>query len=209
MELDARPSRREVKKDGSRRAIAQAAVRLFEQKGFAATTMDEIAAAADVSRPTVFNYFAHKDEIPLFFVGWMLEDRILMRIGGHEPDDPVAGLCDLLAGFADVWGEFPETARTFHFLRMQELGKHLPSCRPWEPQGPMVEVLTYTVRQVERAQALGTIRNDFPARTLLGHFLIGLFASTFAPWCKGEFGDRPYGEVVRSHFRLVVEGLRA
>ncbi|MGH3767066.1 MAG: TetR family transcriptional regulator [Pseudonocardiaceae bacterium] len=41
----------------TRQLIAEAAARLFVQRGFDAVTVDEVAEAADVARKTVFNYF--------------------------------------------------------------------------------------------------------------------------------------------------------
>ena len=54
---------RERKKQATRLAIRDAAMALFEQHGFAHTTFDRIAEAADVSRATVFSYFPTKEEI--------------------------------------------------------------------------------------------------------------------------------------------------
>jgi AcrR family transcriptional regulator len=54
---------RERKKRATRIAIRDAGMRLFADQGFAATTMDQIAEAADVSRATVFTYFPTKEEI--------------------------------------------------------------------------------------------------------------------------------------------------
>jgi AcrR family transcriptional regulator len=54
---------RERKKQATRLAIRDAAMTLFEQQGFAQTTFDRIADAADVSRATVFSYFPTKEEI--------------------------------------------------------------------------------------------------------------------------------------------------
>ena len=54
---------RERKKLATRRAIRDAAMTLFEEHGFAQTTFDRIAEAADVSRATVFAYFPTKEDI--------------------------------------------------------------------------------------------------------------------------------------------------
>jgi len=54
---------RERKKHATRIAIRDAAMALFAERGFAGTTMDQIAEAADVSRATVFTYFATKEDI--------------------------------------------------------------------------------------------------------------------------------------------------
>jgi len=52
--------RRERKKLETHRRIYRAAMELFAEKGFDATTVDEIAERADVAKGTVFNYFPHK-----------------------------------------------------------------------------------------------------------------------------------------------------
>jgi AcrR family transcriptional regulator len=54
---------RERKKLATRLAIRDAGMALFAERGFAGTTMDQIAEAADVSRATVFTYFAGKEDI--------------------------------------------------------------------------------------------------------------------------------------------------
>src|SRR6266480_5376926 len=56
---------REAKKLETRREIADAAMRLFVQRGFDHVTVSEVAAAARVSEKTVFNYFPTKED--LFF----------------------------------------------------------------------------------------------------------------------------------------------
>lgn len=52
--------RRERKKRETRERILLAATDLFRRRGFEATTVEEIAEAADISRATLFNYFPHK-----------------------------------------------------------------------------------------------------------------------------------------------------
>jgi hypothetical protein len=53
------------------------ALELFEARGFERTTVDQIAASADISRRTFFRYFADKEE--LFFA----EDERLLEVIGE------------------------------------------------------------------------------------------------------------------------------
>lgn len=56
---------RERKKRATRQLISDLATRLFAERGFENVTVDEVAAAASVSKMTVFNYFPRKED--LFF----------------------------------------------------------------------------------------------------------------------------------------------
>jgi AcrR family transcriptional regulator len=56
---------RERKKAKTRAAIRDHAMRLFEEQGYAATTVDQIVEAADVSQSTFFRYFPTKEDVVL------------------------------------------------------------------------------------------------------------------------------------------------
>ncbi|WP_223643636.1 TetR/AcrR family transcriptional regulator [Corallococcus sp. EGB] len=57
--------RRESKKRETRQRISDVATALFFARGFDAVTLDEIAAAAGVSKMTVLNYFGRKEDLML------------------------------------------------------------------------------------------------------------------------------------------------
>jgi AcrR family transcriptional regulator len=86
---------RERKKQQTRELIAQTARDLFVRHGFDAVRVAEIAAAADVSEKTVFNYFPTKEDL----VFWRLEsfeDELLGAIRDRKPGETVL---DAFSGF--------------------------------------------------------------------------------------------------------------
>lgn len=57
------PGLRERKKARTKAAIQREAVRLFREQGYSATTVEQIAEAAEVAPSTVFRYFATKQDL--------------------------------------------------------------------------------------------------------------------------------------------------
>jgi AcrR family transcriptional regulator len=54
------------KKERTRDAIGGAAVSLFLERGFDGVSVNDIAAAAEVSKPTLFRYFPTKEDLVLY-----------------------------------------------------------------------------------------------------------------------------------------------
>lgn len=57
------PGLRQRKRLQTRERLTRAAMALFLERGFEATTLDDIAAAADISRRSFFHYFASKEDV--------------------------------------------------------------------------------------------------------------------------------------------------
>src|SRR5438477_9368942 len=75
---------RERKKQRTRETIARAARELFAERGYHATTLPDIAEAADVSTRTIFAYFPSKEDI--LFSGFPLMKEALAQALAERPE---------------------------------------------------------------------------------------------------------------------------
>jgi AcrR family transcriptional regulator len=85
-------------KEKRKQAIMVAAARLFQTEGFNAASMEGIAAAAELSVGTVYNYFKSKAEIGLAIYQ---ADRDLVHAAtdlviANPPADPVTAICRMM-----------------------------------------------------------------------------------------------------------------
>jgi AcrR family transcriptional regulator len=92
---------RERKKREMREVIAQAAMRLFQERGFDAVTVADVARAADVSEKTVFNYFPAKEDL-VFVEGAERRAAMVDAVRAVPPgSSPVAPFRAATAAFLD------------------------------------------------------------------------------------------------------------
>src|SRR5216683_1832714 len=82
--MNPQPGLRERKKQRTRETIARAAYELFAERGYQATTLAEIAEAADVSTRTIFAYFPSKEDI--LFSNFALMKEELARALAERPE---------------------------------------------------------------------------------------------------------------------------
>ncbi|PZG08576.1 TetR/AcrR family transcriptional regulator [Nonomuraea aridisoli] len=80
-------SLRERKQRLAREAIIEAALALFDERGFEKVTVTDIAERAQVGRATFFRYFGDKQEV-VFADGGAFE-AVLAEAGGPRADDPI------------------------------------------------------------------------------------------------------------------------
>ncbi|MGN9839515.1 TetR/AcrR family transcriptional regulator [Nonomuraea sp. H19] len=93
---------RERKKERTRRALIDAALRLFEEKGYDETTLAEIAAEAEVSTRTFFSYFASKEDV-IFHDGQDRLERALALLANRGPGESPTGLLLRYVNDSFIW----------------------------------------------------------------------------------------------------------
>jgi AcrR family transcriptional regulator len=87
------PGLRERKKARTRTAIQQQALRLFREQGYQATTVEQIAAAAEVAPSTVFRYFPTKDDLAVLDDYYSLADDITQALAAQPRElNPIAAI---------------------------------------------------------------------------------------------------------------------
>jgi len=79
---------RDLKKQQTRTAIADTALRLFMKRGFDHVTVAEVAEAAGVSEKTVFNYFPSKEDL-FFDEVDEREAALVAAIRERRPDESI------------------------------------------------------------------------------------------------------------------------
>ncbi len=80
--------RRERKKAATRQALADAALRLFTERGFDSVTVREVAEAADVSLSTLFKHFPGKEAL-VFDEDQDVEEALVSAVRDREPGQSV------------------------------------------------------------------------------------------------------------------------
>ncbi|MEA1902919.1 MAG: TetR family transcriptional regulator [Actinomycetota bacterium] len=112
------PGLRDRKKQRTRREIEEAALDLFDERGFEGTTIDDVAAAADIAPRTFFHYFPSKEDVVLADYTIRL-DQIVAALKASPADQaPWPALRDaFLTVGADYEVEREELLRRFRIIQ--------------------------------------------------------------------------------------------
>jgi len=165
------PGLRERKKLRTRSAIQKEAIRLFLEKGYSETTIEDIAEAVEISPSTFFNYFPSKEAV-VFQDD--LDPLILDALHNQPPDVPP--ITALRKAMLQVFGKLPPEANALVRQRA-ELVMSSPELR-----AATLNQFADLVDQVAvpLAQRLGRSTNDFAVRNMAGAILGVLIAAYFA-----------------------------
>ncbi|SDT40063.1 acyl-CoA-like ligand-binding transcription factor [Actinoplanes derwentensis] len=152
-------SLRERKKAKTRAAIRENAMRLFEEQGFTATTVEQIAEAAEVSPSTFFRYFPAKEDVILVDD----VDSVLIQGIRTQPAD-VPPIEAILRALRTVFAEMEPQTWEFE-RRRQALLFSVPELR-----ARMLHQMTDAIDLVADvlAERAGLPADDFSARVTAG-----------------------------------------
>jgi AcrR family transcriptional regulator len=192
-------SRRERKKDKTRDCIFRAAVKLFRDKGFEETTVDDITEKADVAKGTFFNYFPRKEAV----LGYLSE----VWIAGVEEDGEAIlaaktpareKLILLLCGIAE---QYEEDRDLSSYVVIQSLNRAFQASEDvyqrWH------DLLAKVIR---RGQESREFRRDVDADRA-AFVLHGVCMATLFMWLKCADVEFKLQDELRARLALVVDGL--
>jgi AcrR family transcriptional regulator len=103
-----------VDRDAKRRQIVEAAATQFARTGFEATLMDDVAAAAGVSKGSLYAYFANKEDLFYAVFEW-LQGQLLqtslahMKVGGSATEQLIGFAEAGVGAFVDYVALYPVT----------------------------------------------------------------------------------------------------
>ena len=177
-----RPGLRERKKARTRAAIREHALRLFREQGYDATTVEQIAEAAEVSPSTFFRYFPTKEDVVLQDD----MDLLFMDVFRAQPADlgPLAAMrAALRAAFAALAAD--DLAQ---LQEAMELAVAVPAVR-----ARMLEEFARTSQVIAQAVAdrSGKAASDFAVQAFAGAVVGIAMAAWFDdPGNLAAFGDK-------------------
>jgi AcrR family transcriptional regulator len=195
------PRWRDTQRHALREQIADASLTLFAGQGYAATTYDQIADRAGVSRRTVFNHFPRKRDFLEFWSRRRRDALAALSEDGKNRRSGAAGtLRELMAWLADVNEDQPDVARALVTGWLTEFGAVT------EPF-PVFEAFRAAVQE---GQSRGELRADQPSQ-LIAEVLTACYTDALERWL-GEGDDLPRGRLkdqLWARLDVIVTGISA
>ncbi|HZA86322.1 MAG TPA: TetR/AcrR family transcriptional regulator [Acidimicrobiales bacterium] len=196
--IPTRAGRRERKKLETRERIFESGVALFATHGYDSTTMEQIGDRADVSRATVFNYFARKEDIVFEWFG-RLRAGFAKALAEHEQQavDSTSRLRGAFRMLADLYEDDPATGRAM-VRAWQRAGGPLLADESDAPQ-----LVADSVRAGQRA---GDIPRDVdPDRAAL--ILFDAYLGVLYRWVLDETDQLALGEQLTATLDLILPAI--
>lgn len=194
---------RETKKKKTRQAIMDAAIRLFSEKGFEKTSVDELAKEAGVGKSTIYGYFHTKNEIFLAFC----EDQVdFVFTDLAQKRDPDASLQEQLLTL--FMGQFRYVTKNFNFGRILAREMVFPKELTIEKSNDLSERYLSALGEIlTKAILRGELRDDLELLYISGHFY-AFYLLVLSAWYERRFqSEQEIEQVLRKLLRQAMEGL--
>jgi AcrR family transcriptional regulator len=170
-DMTAQAGLRERKKARTRASLREHALRLFREQGYQTTTVEQIAAAAEVSPSTFFRYFPTKEDVVLQDG---MDTRMVEAFARQPPElSPIAAV---RAAVREAWNSF--TPEEWEQIREgAQLSAHVPEIR-----ARTINEFARTINVIGDAliSRAGVATDDFRVRVLAGA-VVGVMMSVFMP----------------------------
>ena len=175
---------RERKKRRTREALLRTALELFTTRGYERTTVDEIAAACEVSQRTFFRYFAGKEDAA-FAMQERTQALFLAALRARPPHEPPMEALRqaVLEGWDSIRGDVESTVPTELYLRMYRTIESTPALL-----AAHLRRSTATEETIARllAEREGVDVDEDPRPRLAVAMFGGVIRVTERQWCTGR-----------------------
>ena len=193
--------RQVARREATREQIIAAAAVLFGQRGYAATTIDDLARAANLARATLYYHFGSKEAVVL-----ALAQRAVAQASRRAAERLADGgsPLEILSSFLDEVAETAERDRLLARVYLAEMFK-LPrlEAAPNQEQPSVRRLLTHLFTAAQQA---GQVRRDVEPREL-GHLAAFAFLGAQLSWLEADGGPSLRERTARA-LALLLDGLR-
>jgi AcrR family transcriptional regulator len=169
---------REEKKERLKRDIYRTAVKLFREKGYEETRIEDVTRRLRVSRATFFNYYPSKDSIlhqiaeeAVRFYKKRLEEEIATQASAREK------IHHLLEGM----GKEIEADKRFYQAVFLEIMRGQMGLVGGQVLMEKSTISNLTASIISQGQEQGEIRSDYPAQQL-AEILVGTYNNVILNW---------------------------
>ena len=180
-----------------------AAIRLFSEKGFEKTSVDELAKEAGVGKSTIYGYFHTKNEIFLAFC----EDQVdFVFTDLAQKRDPDASLQEQLLTL--FMGQFRYVTKNFNFGRILAREMVFPKELTIEKSNDLSQRYLSALGEIlTKAISRGELRDDLELLYISGHFY-AFYLLVLSAWYERRFqSEQEIEQVLRKLLRQAMEGL--
>ena len=196
---------RVVDRDAKRRQIVEAAASQFAKTGFEATLMDDVAAAAGVSKGSLYAYFANKEDLFYAVFEW-LQGQLLqtslahLKVGGSAREQLIAFAEAGVGAFIDHVALYPVTLEVWAAAAKTGTRHRFADAI----QRLYVDYRGQVSGLLSAAQAAGEIREDVEIEALSAVLVGAVDGLLLQYWLDPKFDPRAW---VRIFLQSLLDGI--